>query len=101
LLLSIDPQDPMGVLCAIDYYALMSEQYAFIPRLLADFDSSDCSLALRPGTAFSLALSRFRLEERTVERTEKTAVTGGEEQQQSADASEYTRASLGVPTLHR
>jgi hypothetical protein len=93
----------MGALCAIDYYALMSEQYAFIPRLLAEFDSSDCSLALRPGTAFSLALARFRLEERAAaERTEKTAaVAAGEEQQQSADASECTSAWLGVPALHR
>jgi hypothetical protein len=49
LVLSLDPQDPMGVLCCMDYYALMAEQYAFIPRLVEDFDSSDRSLALRPG----------------------------------------------------
>eukprot|EP00242_Pyramimonas_sp_CCMP2087_P015100 CAMPEP_0198219544 /NCGR_PEP_ID=MMETSP1445-20131203/74885_1 /TAXON_ID=36898 /ORGANISM="Pyramimonas sp., Strain CCMP2087" /LENGTH=629 /DNA_ID=CAMNT_0043896981 /DNA_START=95 /DNA_END=1981 /DNA_ORIENTATION=- len=63
LVLSLDPQDPMGVLCCMDYYALMAEQYAFIPRLVEEFDSSDRSLALRPGVAFSLALARFRLQE--------------------------------------
>jgi hypothetical protein len=52
----------MGALCCIDYYALMAEQYSFLPRLLAEFEGSDCSLALRPGTAFSLALARFRVE---------------------------------------
>eukprot|EP00854_Cymbomonas_tetramitiformis_P012038 gene12038-14224_t len=63
MLLALDARDPMGSLCCIDYYALMAEQYGFIPRLVDEFRGEDRSLALFPGFAFSLALARFRAEE--------------------------------------
>eukprot|EP00976_Prorocentrum_cordatum_P086223 1186421-Prorocentrum_minimum.AAC.2 len=63
LVLSLDPADPTGVLCCMDYYAVMSEQHAFIPTLVEEYGAHDRALALRPNVAFSLALARFRLEE--------------------------------------
>jgi len=64
LLLSVDPQDPMGVLGCIDYYAIMAEQYGFVLQLVNEFEACNHPLALRPGTCFSSSLARFRLEEK-------------------------------------
>ncbi|KAK9829524.1 hypothetical protein WJX72_006318 [[Myrmecia] bisecta] len=60
LLLALDPEDPMGALCCIDYFVLRAQQFAYLQRL-ADEYSGDSSLALLPNFSFSLALARFRL----------------------------------------
>lgn len=64
LILSLDPEgDPAGALFCIDYYALRSEQYEYLERLADEF-GGERSLHVLPNMAFSLAMARFRLEER-------------------------------------
>ncbi len=57
LLLALDPEDPLGALCCVDYFALRAQQFRFLHRLADEFDG-DGSLRLLPNFAFSLALAR-------------------------------------------
>eukprot|EP00897_Mesotaenium_endlicherianum_P004793 jgi/Mesen1/4341/ME000022S03629 len=61
LLLSLDPEDPLGALFSIDYYALRAEQYEWLHHFCDHYDSQT-SLALFPNFAYSLALARYHLE---------------------------------------
>lgn len=64
LVLSLDPEgDPAGALFCVDYYALRSEQFEYLERLADELDA-ERSLRVLPNFAFSLAMARFRLEER-------------------------------------
>jgi Transcriptional repressor TCF25 len=60
LLLSLDPEDPLGGLQYVDYLSLRAGRADFLARLVEQW-AGDGSLALLPGFAFSLALAAFRL----------------------------------------
>ncbi|GAQ83343.1 hypothetical protein KFL_001440300 [Klebsormidium nitens] len=75
LVLSLDPEgDPAGALFCVDYYALRSEQFDYLERLADELDA-ERSLRVLPNFAFSLAMARFRLEER--QKSSKGASTSG------------------------
>lgn len=61
LLLSLDSDDPMGIMFCIDYFALRAEEYAWLERFSEDY-KSDNSLWLFPNFSYSLAICRFYLE---------------------------------------
>lgn len=61
LLLSLDSDDPVGAMFCIDYYALRSEEYAWLERFSEEY-RSDSSLWLFPNFSYSLAICRFYLE---------------------------------------
>ncbi|XP_063441257.1 ribosome quality control complex subunit TCF25-like [Mytilus trossulus] len=59
LLLSLDPDnDPMCVLLMIDFYALRSEEFAFLIRLFNEWEGHR-NLSQLPNFAFSLPLAMF------------------------------------------
>jgi hypothetical protein len=61
LLLSLDSDDPMGAIFCIDYFALRSEEYAWLGKFSEAY-KSDNSIWLLPNFSFSLAICRFYLE---------------------------------------
>lgn len=61
LLLSLDPEDPLGARFCIDYYALRGEQYEWLEKFVVQY-SPDGSLSLFPNFSFSSALARFHSE---------------------------------------
>ncbi|XP_045789755.1 transcription factor 25 [Trifolium pratense] len=61
LLLSLDSDDPMGAIFCIDYFALRSEEYAWLEKFSEAY-KSDNSIWLFPNFSFSLAICRFYLE---------------------------------------
>ncbi|KAK7275475.1 hypothetical protein RIF29_16592 [Crotalaria pallida] len=61
LLLSLDSDDPMGAIFCIDYFALRAEEYAWLEKFAADYESIN-SLYLLPNFSFSLSICRFYLE---------------------------------------
>lgn len=61
LLLSLDSDDPMGAIFCIDYFALRSEEYAWLEKFSESY-KSDNSIWLFPNISFSLAICRFYLE---------------------------------------
>ncbi|KAG8368000.1 hypothetical protein BUALT_Bualt16G0131100 [Buddleja alternifolia] len=60
-LLSLDSDDPMGVMLCIDYYSLRAEEYAWFEQFEEEY-RCDNSLWLFPNFAYSLAVCRFYLE---------------------------------------
>ncbi|CAM8975001.1 unnamed protein product [Rhodiola kirilowii] len=61
LLLSLDPDDPMGAMFCMDYYALRAEQYSWLEQFSEEY-GSDNSIWLFPNFSYSLAVCRFFLE---------------------------------------
>ncbi|KAF9603784.1 hypothetical protein IFM89_037870 [Coptis chinensis] len=61
LLLSLDPEDPMGAMFCIDYFSLRAEEYSWLERFSEEY-RSDNSLWLFPNFSYSLAICRFYLE---------------------------------------
>lgn len=61
LLLSLDPDDPMGVIFCIDYYAIRAEQYTWLEQFSEEY-GNDNSIWLFPNFSYSLAVCRFFLE---------------------------------------
>lgn len=61
LLLSLDPDDPMGALFCIDYFSLRAEEYAWLEQFSDEY-RNDSSLWLFPNFSYSLAICRFYLE---------------------------------------
>ena len=61
LLLSLDPDDPMGALCCIDYFALRALEYKWLEEFSERYNSNS-SIWLFPNFCFSLATCRFYLE---------------------------------------
>lgn len=61
LLISLDPDDPMGARLCIDYYSLRAEEYSWLEQFAEEY-GSDNSLWLFPNFSYSLAISRFYLE---------------------------------------
>lgn len=61
LLLSLDPDDPMGAMFCVDYYTLRAEEYAWLERFAEEYQS-DNSLWLFPNFSYSLAVCRLYLE---------------------------------------
>ncbi|XP_057454967.1 uncharacterized protein LOC130746373 [Lotus japonicus] len=61
LLLSLDADDPMGAIFCMDYFALRSEEYAWLEKFSEDY-KSDNSIWLFPNFSYSLAICRFYLE---------------------------------------
>eukprot|EP00963_Diacronema_lutheri_P006472 scaffold566_cov364-Pavlova_lutheri.AAC.19 len=62
LLLALDDDDPLGVLQAIDYYALRAREYRWLLRLSEEYLDGQCTLSLYPNFAFSLSLAKHRIE---------------------------------------
>lgn len=95
LLLALDPEDPMGALCMIDYLAIRAGQYTFLHRLVREFDRSQ-ALALLPHFSYSLALARFRQEQEQSSggsSTGKKQATASATTTKEADASTSSRSS--------
>ncbi|KAL3506412.1 hypothetical protein ACH5RR_031794 [Cinchona calisaya] len=63
LLLSLDSDDPVGALFCIDYYALRAEEYLWLEQFSDEY-GRDNSLWLYPNFSYSLAVSRFYLEQK-------------------------------------
>ncbi|KAG0556957.1 hypothetical protein KC19_11G090600 [Ceratodon purpureus] len=61
LLLSLDPDDPLGSMFCIDYFAIRAEQYKWLQRFVREY-GADRSLSLLPSFSFSLALAQFHIE---------------------------------------
>uniref|UniRef100_A0A7N0UR90 Transcription factor 25 n=1 Tax=Kalanchoe fedtschenkoi TaxID=63787 RepID=A0A7N0UR90_KALFE len=61
LLLSLDPDDPMGAMFCIDYYALRAEQYTWLEQFSEEY-GNDNSIWLFPNFSYSLAVCRFFLD---------------------------------------
>jgi len=61
MLLCLDPSDPRGVLCCVDYFALRAGEAAWLLRF-GDGFRGDGALPTLPGWAFSLALAAWQLE---------------------------------------
>ncbi|KAF9601620.1 hypothetical protein IFM89_020914 [Coptis chinensis] len=61
LLLSLDPEDPLGAMFCIDYFSLRAEEYSWLERFSEEY-RSDNSLWLFPNFSYSLAICRFYLE---------------------------------------
>lgn len=60
LLLQLDPDDPMGALATLDYFAVRSGQYEFLHRLVDGTASDvDPAVALLPNMVFSQALAQW------------------------------------------
>ena len=58
---SFDPDnDPLCVLLMIDFYALRSEQYAFLVHLFEEWDLHR-NLSLLPNFAFSVSLAMYHM----------------------------------------
>eukprot|EP00884_Botryococcus_braunii_P005141 jgi/Botrbrau1/14628/Bobra.0364s0012.1 len=55
LTLSLDPEDPVGLLTSIDYYALRAQQYNFVVRLTEERGNE----VAFPNMAYSRALASF------------------------------------------
>ncbi|KAF3789946.1 Transcription factor 25 [Nymphaea thermarum] len=62
LLLSLDPDDPMGALFCIDYFSLRAEEYDWLEKFV-DVYKSDNSLWLFPNFSYSLPICHFYLEQ--------------------------------------
>lgn len=59
LLLSLDPEgDPIGVILAMDFYALRAKEYNWLLEFAAEFESTK-NLSQLPNFAFSLAIAQF------------------------------------------
>ncbi|XP_057769232.1 uncharacterized protein LOC130989283 isoform X2 [Salvia miltiorrhiza] len=65
LLLSLDPNDPVGAMFCIDYYALRAEEHDWLEQFAEEY-KSDNSLWLFPNFSYSLAICRFYLERKEV-----------------------------------
>lgn len=61
LLLSLDPDDPMGSIFCIDYFAIRAEQYKWLQRFVREY-GADRSLSLLPNFSYALALAQFHVE---------------------------------------
>ncbi|KAK9851873.1 hypothetical protein WJX84_005125, partial [Apatococcus fuscideae] len=55
LLMALDPTDPVGVFCWIDYLALRAHRFAFLQRLLEEYP--DKTISLLPNMSYSAALA--------------------------------------------
>ncbi|XAR53905.1 hypothetical protein NMG60_11028842 [Bertholletia excelsa] len=64
LLLSLDSDDPMGVMFCIDYFALRAEEYTWLEQF-SEEHGNGISLWLFPNFSYSLAICRFYLEHET------------------------------------
>uniref|UniRef100_A0A7S3QSV4 Transcription factor 25 n=1 Tax=Dunaliella tertiolecta TaxID=3047 RepID=A0A7S3QSV4_DUNTE len=83
LLLALEPQDPLGATCLMDYLALRAESYEYLRDFALHFDG-DQSLAIRPNFSFSLALAALRREQQQQQRQQQ--------QRQQASAAEVRAA---------
>ncbi|KAF5841607.1 transcriptional repressor TCF25-domain-containing protein [Dunaliella salina] len=70
LLLALEPQDPLGATCLMDYLALRAESYEYLRDFALHFDG-DQSLAIRPNFSFSLALAALRREQQQQQRQQQ------------------------------
>ncbi|CAH2057699.1 unnamed protein product [Thlaspi arvense] len=61
LLLSLDTDNPVGVLFCVDYFALRAEEYAWLEQFSEEYQSEH-SLWLFPNFSYSLAIARVYLE---------------------------------------
>jgi tetratricopeptide (TPR) repeat protein len=61
LLLSLDPDDPMGSIFCIDYFAIRAEQYKWLQRFVREY-GADRSLSLLPNFSYAFALAQFHVE---------------------------------------
>ncbi|CAH9103737.1 unnamed protein product [Cuscuta europaea] len=71
LILSLDSDDPIGALFCIDYYSLRAEEYSWLERFSEEY-KSDNSLWLFPNFSYSLAICRFKLENREEDEEKNT-----------------------------
>ncbi|XP_054275813.1 transcription factor 25 [Macrosteles quadrilineatus] len=61
LLLSLDPDnDPLGIVLAIDFYALRAQKYNWLIRFASDWEPTR-NLSQLPNFAFSIAVAHFQL----------------------------------------
>jgi hypothetical protein len=59
LLFSLDPDDdPLGIILLIDFYALRSEEYAYLIRMYSEWENHR-NLSQLPNFAFSVPLAMF------------------------------------------
>lgn len=104
LLLCLDPADPMGALFCLDYFALRAEQYEWLERFVDEYET-DKSLALFPSFSLSLAVARFRLEEKAEQSREgagrrlRDEAAGQEQQGRSSSASLLRQALMLHPYM--
>ncbi|KAL3835337.1 hypothetical protein ACJIZ3_010073 [Penstemon smallii] len=71
LLLSLDPDDPMGARLCIDYYSLRAEEYTWLEKFAEEY-GHDNSLWLFPNFSYSIAISRFYLERKESSKNKET-----------------------------
>lgn len=62
MLLCLDPSDPRGMLCCVDYFALRAGEAAWLLRF-GDAFRGDGALPTLPGWAYSLAMAAWQLEQ--------------------------------------
>eukprot|EP01119_Soliformovum_irregulare_P017026 TRINITY_DN5014_c0_g2_i1.p1 TRINITY_DN5014_c0_g2~~TRINITY_DN5014_c0_g2_i1.p1 ORF type:complete len:470 (-),score=112.36 TRINITY_DN5014_c0_g2_i1:36-1445(-) len=63
LLWALDLDDPLSVSFLVDYYAIRSQQYEWLLKLVKSPEVRDKNLKILPNFAYSTALARFRLEQ--------------------------------------
>eukprot|EP00899_Mesostigma_viride_P019316 jgi/Mesvir1/27386/Mv07190-RA.1 len=99
LLLSLDPEDPMGALQSIDFFAIRSHHYAYLEAMATEFDAKS-SLSLLPNFAFSLALARLRIEEQSAmsaaTKSSSTAATSSSAAGKGSVAASHSKGSTGA-----
>ncbi|GLC35077.1 hypothetical protein PLESTM_000276900 [Pleodorina starrii] len=59
LLLALEPEDPLGGLCLVDYLAVRAGRYDWLQRFVLQFEGNR-SLALLPNYAFALPMAAHR-----------------------------------------
>ncbi|GIM07875.1 hypothetical protein Vretimale_11930 [Volvox reticuliferus] len=86
LLLALEPEDPLGGLCLVDYLAVRAGRYDWLRRFVLHFEGNR-SLALLPNYAFALPMAAHRQQQEQQQRQQPGGPPGAAAERAQSGAS--------------
>ncbi|GIL60027.1 hypothetical protein Vafri_14657 [Volvox africanus] len=99
LLLALEPEDPLGGLCLVDYLAVRAGRYDWLRRFVLHFEGNR-SLALLPNYAFALPMAAHRQEQEQQRQQPGSASGTAAERAQPGASSSGTPSSSSSSSPH-
>ncbi|EFJ51246.1 hypothetical protein VOLCADRAFT_120493 [Volvox carteri f. nagariensis] len=97
LLLVLEPEDPLGALCLIDYLAVRAGRYDWLQRFVLQFEGNR-SLALLPNYTFALPMAAHRAEQQQGQGQQPGSSSAAAERAQPGASSSSSNNSNGTST---
>ncbi|GLI70702.1 hypothetical protein VaNZ11_015646 [Volvox africanus] len=97
LLLALEPEDPLGGLCLVDYLAVRAGRYDWLRRFVLHFEGNR-ALALLPNYAFALPMAAHRQQQEQQQKQQPGSASGTAAERAQPGASSSGAASASSPS---